>query len=804
MTIFEGKLPGFILPGFYRATILSSAFLFSVSLFAFDILPGTLSPVVEPPQQLLKAYSSKKGSYEMHTEHLNSDGSPRYINRLIDEDSPYLMQHAHNPVDWHAWGDEAFEKAKAENKPIFLSIGYSTCHWCHVMARESFDSEEIAEILNKYFVSIKVDREQQPDVDEIYMTGVQIVSGRGGWPMSSFITPEGKPFFGATYFPPQQFMQLLQRVNNIWQKDEARLREDADKISQQIDKLLRLSQKSELSENAIESAVRMALKNYDAKHGGFSSAPKFPNESTLLFLLDQWRREDIGTLPDAIRHTLQEMASGGIYDQVGGGFHRYSTDTQWLVPHFEKMLYNQAMLSRVYGEAYQLTGEHYFSTISRETLDYVLRDMRDENGCFYSATDADSEGEEGVFFVWTPKQLLDALGEKDALWVMALYGVTEQGNFEDANILHLSQNYSQFAKKRNETIESVGKRLSEIKQKLYIEREKKVHPLRDEKIITAWNAMLITALAEGEKNLGVKEYLDAGEKCAEFLYKNHWDKDKKQLWRIGWKNKTNTLATQEDFAYFIEAMIALFDRTENVLWLSRARLLTEQMIVEFWDEEQGGFYFSSMYSDSKLISRAKSTGDGAIPSGGSVALTVLEKLWSRTGEFDYQKHYKETLASMSSSINRYPLGASYSLRAIDSSKRGESGNNIYMAEGHIKVTLSAHKLSDVGRFSITMNMDDGWHINADKLTTKELISTKIVADNVNWKIDSLVFPETENIQMSFLPAPLAVFQGKIVIEGRVTTLAENSVPIRLELTLQACEKGHCLAPETRVLTVPAQ
>jgi uncharacterized protein YyaL (SSP411 family) len=518
------------------------------------------------------------------------------------------------------------------------------------MARESFDDVRIAEILNRHFISIKVDREQHPDIDEIYMTGVQLISGHGGWPMSNFLTPDGKPFFGGTYYPPQQFTELLQRVAELWRNNEGRLREDANAISDRINQLLAVSEAAKISPGVLDQAVATALDNYDETEGGFSAAPKFPNETLLLFFLDRLRRADNSPLQAAFEHTLHKMAQGGLYDQVGGGFHRYSVDAQWLVPHFEKMLYNQALLARVYGEAYQLTGEAFYATVLRETLDYVLRDMRDANGCFYSATDADSEEEEGLFFVWTPQQLKSALSESDAQWVQRIYSVTEQGNFEGSNILHLPHSYKEIAAREQLTVAQLYHRIEKIKRQLYQHREQRIHPLRDEKVITAWSAMMTTAMTRGAIALSDKRYLQAAQQCAQYLYQHHWDEQNNQLWRIGWQGEASVAAAQEDYAYFIEALIALFDATADGQWLTRAQRLTDQMITIFWDDSQGGFFAGTESLDTPNIVRAKSTGDGAIPSGNSVALRILDQLWSRTGEFRYREYFTQTLAAMAAGI----------------------------------------------------------------------------------------------------------------------------------------------------------
>tara|TARA_R110001599_G_scaffold337686_1_gene556215 strand:+ start:33443 stop:35833 length:2391 start_codon:yes stop_codon:yes gene_type:complete len=764
-----------------------------------DPLPGLQSTEFARTARLYSLYQQKTGSYTVHTQHRNSDGSPKYINALIAEYSPYLKQHAHNPVNWFPWGEEAFARARAENKPIFLSIGYSTCHWCHVMARESFDDEHIAEILNRHFVSIKVDREQQPDIDEIYMTGVQLISGRGGWPMSNFLTPEAEPFFGATYFPPQQFAQLLLKVNEIWHSSEVRLREDAHNISGQIQRLLSDSKSDDVSTQILTQAATAASEKYDKAGGGFSAAPKFPNETLLLFILDQLRRADNAPLQAALEHTLHRMAQGGIYDQVGGGFHRYSTDDKWLVPHFEKMLYNQALLARVYSQAYQLTGKRFYAHILREILDYVLRDMRDAHGCFYSASDADSEEKEGTFFVWTPKQIERVLNPSDAQWVQGVYDITEGGNFEASNILHMPRSYEDIAAEEQVPVAQVYARLENIKAQLYKHREKRIHPLRDEKVITAWSAMMTTAMAQAAVSLSDERYLLAAQQCAQSLYQQQWNEEDGQLWRIGWQGKASVEAVQEDYAFFSEALITLFDSTADKQWLTRAQAITNQMIERFGDARHGGFFAGSESATTPVIVRAKSTSDGATPSGNSVALVVLEKLWRRTGEFHYKAQFIHALAAMAKAINRYPLGATYALLAVSNHQAGEAGDLVYFAEGHVVARLLAEDKTQ--HFTLQLSIDPDWHINANQVLQEALIPTQVSVANLDWQLDQLVFPPAVEIRLDFQDEPLRVLQGQVSARGQVSQRGSGTEPLRLQLTLQACDNNHCLAPETHTLGV---
>jgi len=461
-------------------------------------------------QQYLSAYEAKGSDYKPRTEHFDPDGSPEYINSLILEESPYLIQHAHNPVNWYAWGNEAFAKAKRENKPIFLSIGYSTCHWCHVMERESFDNKAIASYLNQHFIAIKVDRERRPDVDKVYMTALTMVKGSGGWPMSSMLTPEGKPFYSGTYFPPTTFMQVLTQVVKLWQSEEQKLRDIGDNIATAVQsRQSGESQAESLAEEHIKIAAINLMNRFDELQGGFSQAPKFPNETYLFLLLDSAVREQNTEILSALKLTMDMMAQGGIYDQIGGGFHRYATDNEWLVPHFEKMLYNQAHLVRIYLELYRITQGTNYQRVIEQTLNYVLTEMQNDAGVFYSAGDADSEGREGLFFLWTMDEVQQILSDTDlAALAIKLYGISKQGNFSEhsaaesddhvelgLNILNLPVSIAEFAKDNHLQPDKLYQDIDSIRSGLYKKRQRRIAPAIDKKVVTAWNAMMITAFS---------------------------------------------------------------------------------------------------------------------------------------------------------------------------------------------------------------------------------------------------------------------------------------------------------------------
>ena len=762
--------------------------------------------------------------YQPRTEHLHEDGQPHFTNRLILEDSPYLRQHAHNPVDWHPWGAEAFETARREGKPVFLSIGYSTCHWCHVMERESFESTEVAEYLNTHFISIKVDRERRPDIDEIYMTGVQVITGRGGWPMSSFLTADGKTFFGGTYYPQAQFMTLLKQVDKVWNENRDGIYDQANQITVAVQRHLDQAQAAgSLAQDAAEKAVQQLLQHHDTVHGGFSPAPKFPNEANYLFLIDYALRNADQKLTELIRFDLQTMARGGIYDQVGGGFHRYSTDDDWLVPHFEKMLYNQAQLARVYLDAAALTGETQFTRVARQILDYVLRDMTESDGGFFSATDADSEGGEGLFFLWTPAQLKDLLSKNDAEWVIRLFNISETGNFEGSNILHLSTAVDAMAVEEGISEASFLQRMDDIRQQLYTAREQREHPGRDEKIITAWNAMMIMALAQAGQLPAGERYAKAALKAGEFLWQNHRDGNGR-LYRASLDGRASVPGVQEDYAWLADACISLYDLSQDTRWLERARSLIETMQDNFWDETSGGFFMNTSGTQgagaTPVMGRPKDVNDGAVPSGNAVALHALARLARRSGTSDEffatVARAGALLSAFAQAVNNQPAAFTYLLHAGQIHTGGESGARQYAAHGGVKIYAHASPGTGIGIDSgaesgalvVEVKIQPGWHINAHKTLSEGLIPTTLEADTEpsTWSLTEVSYPRPITKALGFQSEALALYEGNV----RLTALlkqAENapvSPLLRLKLRLQACDDKICLPPETVVLQVPVK
>ena len=573
-----------------------------------------------------------------------------HTNRLIHEKSPYLRQHAHNPVDWLPWSAEAFEIARREDKPIFLSVGYSSCHWCHVMERESFQNEEIAELLNRYFVPVKVDREERPDVDRLYMAFVQAATGSGGWPMSVFLTPQGEPFFGGTYFPPDDrygrpgFRYVLERIAQAWRSDRERVRQAA---AAAIEHLRRLGTHQAAAlpgiQEAADSAFNICRRLFDRVHGGFGGAPKFPRPATLEFLFRYWERTRRQEALEMALATLKAMARGGIRDHLGGGFHRYSVDEDWRVPHFEKMLYDQAQLAICYLEATQITGEREYAEVARETLDYVLRDMRDPEGGFYSAEDADSapdperpdETEEGAFYLWTAEQIRAALDEPAASWFCARYGVEERG----AWVLYEALGVDEVARAAGAGEEEVAAALEQARRKLRVERERRPRPARDEKILTGWNGLMLSALARGYRVLEDPRYLEAAQACADFLRARMWDGE--TLLRRCCQGEAGIAAFLEDYAFLVQGLLDLYETCLDTRDLEWAIELTRRQCALFEDGDGGGFF--SAQADPLIPVRLKDDYDGAEPSANSVSVWNLLRLDAITGESQWREKAERTV-----------------------------------------------------------------------------------------------------------------------------------------------------------------
>ncbi len=584
---------------------------------------------------------------------------PSYTNRLARETSPYLLQHAHNPVDWYAWSPEAFEKARQEDKPVLVSIGYAACHWCHVMERESFEDPAAAQRQNDLFVSIKVDREERPDVDEIYMQAVQLLRGQGGWPLNVFCLPDGRPFFGGTYFPPDRRMgmpswtEVLESVAAAYRDRREDIAQQAGKLVESLGKATTLAP-AEATPDATESLHTTAseiMEAYDPHHGGFGGAPKFPQPFFPRLLLHYAHAAADERAREQALFTLRKMAEGGMYDQLGGGFHRYSVDAEWLVPHFEKMLYDNALLAPLYLDAARLTEDPFYARIAEETLDYLLRDMRSPEGAFYSSTDADSEGEEGKYFVWTPADTERLLGPDDAPVFDRYYDVSEPGNFEGKSILHPTASVEDVANWQGRSAEDVAALLARGRAALLAERATRIPPATDTKIIVAWNGMAIDALAQGGATLAAPRFLEAAEQAATFLLDTL--RPDGGLFRIYAGRRASVPAFLEDYAAFADALLSLHEATGDERWFGEALSLGEEMLAKFWDEAGGGF-FTAGSDNEALITRSKPASDGATPSGNSHAAKVLARLYALTREGKFADRLEATARAHALILARAP------------------------------------------------------------------------------------------------------------------------------------------------------
>lgn len=593
-------------------------------------------------------------------------------NRLTHELSPYLLQHADNPVDWYPWGPEALDRARAEDKPIFLSIGYSACHWCHVMEHESFEDPEVAEVLNREFIPIKVDREERPELDQLYMEAVQMMTGHGGWPLSVFLTPTLEPFFGGTYWPPRArggmpgFEQVLAAVADAW----ATRRDEAIQHAERLTQLLRDTSLTELSgqpagqldDRLFHAADRALGRSFDPHLGGFGPAPKFPHPIDLRLLLRRWRREGHEPLLTMVTTTLDRMAAGGIYDHVGGGFHRYSTDARWLVPHFEKMLYDNALLASCYLEAWQATGNAEYARVVRETLDYVLRDMTGPEGGFYSSEDADSEGEEGKFYVWTPGEVQDVLGPERARTFCYVYDVTESGNFEGKSILNRPQSIEACAQVLQRNPAELAAELDASRRKLREARARRVRPGRDDKILVSWNGLMIEAMAQSGAALGEPRYVEAAARAARFLLDTlRLEGRLLHTWR---KGEARVEAFLDDYASLTNALVTLYEARFEESWIDEAIRLADVLLRDFADPREGGFFYTAS-DQPTLIARKKDMLDSSLPSGGGLATMVLLRLGKLCGRDDYLTGAEQALRASQTLMERAPSGTAQLLMALD-------------------------------------------------------------------------------------------------------------------------------------------
>ncbi len=597
-------------------------------------------------------------------------------NHLKNQKSPYLLQHVNNPVDWYPWNDEAFKIAKSKNKPIFLSIGYSTCHWCHVMAHESFEDEEVASLLNDNFVCIKVDREERPDIDKIYMSVCHMITGRGGWPLTIVMTPDKKPFFAATYMPKETrygmkgMLELIPKIKKLWENNEEELLKTANEITATLQKFTKNNEGQEITITTLEKTYNQLFNSFDEIYGGFGAQPKFPTPHNLIFLLRYWKRTGDKYSLKMVETTLEQMRQGGIYDHLGFGFHRYSTDNKWILPHFEKMLYDQALLIIAYTEAYQATKKQIFKKTAEEIIEYVLRDMTSEQGGFYSAEDADSEGEEGKFYIWNYEELVQILTKKEFDLIMKFYGINKDGNFVleaevmgKLNILYQKMSLEDFAKYYRITEKELLENLEKIRKKLFEIREKRIHPGKDDKILTDWNGLMIAALAKAAQVFDNTNYIKNSEKALNFILKNMIQNNGEILhrYRIG---DANISGYADDYAFLIFGLIELYQATFNSRYLQISLKLNDYLIEHFWDIKDGGLFFTSNTNED-LLTRTKEIYDGAIPSSNSVSMYNFIRLARITGNVDLEKKAVKLSKIFSDQINKMPSGYTQMMVGID-------------------------------------------------------------------------------------------------------------------------------------------
>ena len=599
-------------------------------------------------------------------------------NKLINEKSPYLLQHAYNPVDWYPWSEEAFEKAKKEDKPIFLSIGYSTCHWCHVMEHESFEDEEVAKIINENFVPIKVDREERPDIDNIYMNVCMMMTGGGGWPLTILMTPDKKPFYAGTYFPKESsytrigLKDLLLKISEMWKNERESLLNRSEKVLEHLKDYVKAKSGNEkLPSEVLDHAYQELKDRFDRYYGGFGNKPKFPSPHNFMFLLRYWKRTGKENALAMVEHSLKMMRLGGIFDQIGFGFHRYSTDERWFLPHFEKMLYDQAMLSMAYTETFQATKNPFYKKVAEEIFQYVLRDMTDERGGFYSAEDADSEGEEGKFYVWSINEIREILKE-DADLFIKIFNITEEGTYREeatgkltgTNIPFLKKTLKELAQDLEMPFEELEEKVEKMRKKLFDVREKRVHPLKDDKILTDWNGLMISALSKASQAFNNPDYAESAKKSADFIISTMKGKDGGLFHRYR-EGEVSFKGNIDDYAFFIWGLIELYEATFETKYLEEAINLTEYTIKHFWDKENGGFFFTPDNTDEELIIRQKEVYDGAYPSGNSVMLYNLVRLSRITGKTEFEKYAEKETKAFSFDVQRMPSAHTMFLIGFD-------------------------------------------------------------------------------------------------------------------------------------------
>ncbi len=758
-----------------------------------------------------------------HVPHLvdATSGEHEYTNRLIDQTSPYLLQHAHNPVNWYSWGPEAFEAARREDKPIFMSIGYSTCYWCHVMERESFEDEQVAAYMNQHFIAIKVDREERPNVDDIYMAAVQTLAGRGGWPMSVFLEPQSlKPFSGGTYFPKPRFLALLRKIAGQWTSQRSQLMQTADQTAANVrQRLGSFSLPQTIDGRDVDNTVTRFLSGFDQTNGGFRrGAPKFPIPTNLQLLI--YAGWDNPSMRQALLFTLDHMAMGGIYDQIGGGFHRYSTDARWLVPHFEKMLYDNGQLASVYAEAYKRTGDPFYANILRQTLDFVLREMTSPQGRLYSAQDAEANEREGSSYVWTKDQLRAALYEaglgNDTDFALAVYGLDRGPNFQDPhhredgrkNVLYLSSKPAGQARLLGMSLDEFQERLKKVQRAMLTSRNARVQPITDDKTLAAWNGLMIAGLADGGRVLDDPRYLEAANNAARFILTNMRTSEGGLLrtYRSGAARIDGLL---EDYAFFIRGLLALHKATGDNQLVQNAIELTEAARGRFWDDSYGGF-FDTLQGQADLFVRTKSTRDGVVPSGNSVMIHNLLDLYVLTDDARYLNDAAATLRFLSRKIKTQPTSSSIAVLALNrfaeaypSYLPGQSQRTAVPPEP-VTIATSTKTVrvapTEPGDVEVTLQISDGYHVNAHDPGLAQLVglTVRVIGRGLEVEVN---YPTGEPFRGPLGDSELRVHSGQVTLPVRITQTGPVQGRPRLMVIYQVCTDKVCLAPTRSVLPI---
>ncbi|MEJ5253089.1 MAG: DUF255 domain-containing protein [Chthonomonadetes bacterium] len=735
-------------------------------------------------------------------------------NRLIHEKSPYLLQHAHNPVDWYPWSEEAFERAVREDKPIFLSVGYSSCHWCHVMAHESFEDPRIADILNRHFICIKVDREERPDVDDIYMTAVQLLSGRGGWPMSVFLTPQGEPFFAGTYYPAEIFAQIARQLADAYQTRREEVFQSAREIAgviQQVAAARYEQMEGEPDPRVIGKYLQQMRQHFDTTHGGFGTAPKFPPNTAfpvLFWLAENLESED--ALQMALR-TLDAMALGGIRDHIGGGFHRYSTDAEWLLPHFEKMLTDNAQLGWAYTEAYSLTGNEHYKEVAQQIYEWVLREMRVEDGAFASAMDADSEGEEGKYYTWTLGEIRQTLPPSLADLFCNVYSIRAEGNYREEatgqmtgrNIPHLRAPLPQIAEELGMSPADLQEKMQTARELLLQKRLQRVPPLRDDKVLAGWNGLMIESLAYAGMVLERPDYVQGAEEAARFILEKMVDAEGRLLRRYR-EGEAGIPAYLEDYALLGAGLLALFEATEHEGWLDEANRLASRMIADFWDEDHHAFVNTADYHE-QLIARVKEVHDRSTPCGNGSAARLLARLYQVTGEGNYDYFVYQTLRSLWAPIEKYPHGSDSLIHALllvagdtlEEVPEVEEPQPAPQASG-VPVNVEMHIME--GGVLIRFLIERGWHINGAEDVPEDLVPTRIeVSSTLPLVFGDPLFPPPDTLQTDDTAQAIPIYRGELRVVVPVIGIGEvteDTGEIRARVTCQPCTDTECALPQT--------